>query len=99
MTTKEIRQFNAKLLRSIVQRIPGGWYGNDPGGLDKNDPKRGNVVVNPKAIAPALRWLMRRAEILETGTTTDPNPGILITYRIGSEALKDAARHRSGLTH
>lgn len=94
MTEKEVRRFNRKLLRSIVQLTPGAWYGNDPGDLDKNDPKRGNVVVNPKAIAPALRWLMKRAEILETGTTTDPNPGILITYRIGREALKEAARHR-----
>ena len=99
MTLKEIRKFNAKLRRSIVQRIPGGWYGNDPGDLDKNDLKRGNVVVNPKAIAPALRCRMRLAEFLKRGATTDANPAILTPSRSGSEAWKEAPRHRYGLTH
>ena len=67
--------------RAITHRIPGGWYGNDPGFV-LDDPDRGNVVVDPGRIAPAVRWLAKRAEILGTAIAEHcGGPGVAIDYR------------------
>lgn len=71
----------AKATHNITCSIPGGWYGNDPGTFE-NEPKRGNVVVDPAEIELALRWLKRRARITNTGVTSTINPGVSISYEL-----------------
>lgn len=69
----------------ITYRIPGGWYGNEPGFLPAY-PAVGNVTVDAKRIAAALAWLSRRAKVIATkGVAEYPNReavGILIDYRL-----------------
>lgn len=67
--------------KSIVQTIPGGWYGNDPGSL--TDPKEGNVTVGSDYLDAALRWLLRRAKVLSiTREGFEDGVSNLITYRV-----------------
>ena len=66
--------------RQIVHRIPGGWYGNDPG-VFPSDPRKGVVSVDPSKLVNAITWLRRRATITET--SIDAYGAILLKYRIG----------------
>ncbi len=68
-----------KASKSIVMSVPGGWYGNDIGVYN---PDKGNVVIDPAKIVPAVKWLSRRVTIIETGlhNATHESAGIFITY-------------------
>ena len=66
----------------ITCSIPGGWYGNDPGGGDGSNLEDGNVTVDPCKIDQALVWLRRRAAILETSLGPYRDRGICISYRL-----------------
>lgn len=65
----------------IVNRIPGGWYGNDPGAFPAI-PRAGTVVVDARFICQAVKWLGRRAIITSTTITSDQSPGLLMTYEM-----------------
>lgn len=67
--------------KEITHRIPGGWYGNDPGWFPP-DYKLGNVVIDPALLVQALTWLKRRAEIIKTEISSDINPGIILHYHL-----------------
>lgn len=51
--------------KSVVESIPGGWYGSDPGFMS-HLPQRGIVVVSPYTLLDSLKWLARRARVLST---------------------------------
>ena len=70
-------------MQKIVQRIPGGWFGNDPGSFDKL-PKAGNVVVDVRRLKDAMRWLQRRANILATSVFIgqNNNHGVQFDYEL-----------------
>ena len=68
-------------MKELIHRIPGAWYGNSPGFIEAC-PKRGNVVVAPSKLDPALRWLHRRGRILKTAISADINPGIIIDFEL-----------------
>ena len=63
--------------KEIVNKIPGGWYGNDAGFLTLS-PKRGIVIVDAKEIVKALAWLKKRANIVDTAIQGDG--GLMIRY-------------------
>lgn len=67
--------------------IPGAWYGNDPGFFPANL-LLGNVVIDARKIAQALKWLNRRARVCETFISNDANPGIGIVYRLKPKRAK-----------
>jgi hypothetical protein len=70
-----------KKQQSITMSIPGGWFGNDPGSLV--DPREGNVIIDASRTVPAIKWLSRRAEIIETYISYHyTTPGLHINYRV-----------------
>ncbi len=72
-----------KTKNDITYKIPGGWYGNDPPWENHPNPKHGNVMVDAKKIAPAIKWLSKRADIVSTAIIYHTgNDGIGITYQL-----------------
>lgn len=65
----------------ILHRIPGGYYGNDPGTLP-HAPGRGRVVVDPEKVVEAITWLRKRATITRTWIECTPNPSFGIAYEL-----------------
>ncbi len=68
-------------MKSIVHRIPGGWYGNDP--YEYNGKMIGNVAVDPRYVHHAIKWLSRRAHIVETSVKDEANGhAIMLRYEL-----------------
>lgn len=82
----------------IVANMPGVFYGADPGFKGPADPLLGIVCFDAQKADAALRWLMRRAEILVIWTD-GVNPGeadkVHVKYRM-KEKANCAGRHESG---
>jgi len=66
---------------NIVNSIPGGWYGNEPGFL-ATDPGCGNVCIAPERLHVALQWIMRRATVLSVEAGHYQDKGFDIQYRL-----------------
>jgi len=67
------------MTKSILHRIPGGWFGNEPG-FHPQCPKLGNVTVDSARIIEAVDWLRRRARIIEA--SPHDTDGILLKYTV-----------------
>jgi len=65
---------------SIVNRIPGGMYGTDPGGL--KNPCEGRVVVDYAYDKIAIDWLDRIAKITSVKATEGSPPLLSISYKM-----------------
>lgn len=61
----------------ILQDCPGFWYGNHP-----NMFGNGNMVIDPAKAVDAIRWLSKRAKIIETAVQ---DKGLMIAFALRKE--------------
>ncbi len=77
-----VRQFNQKQVTNMkadLMDCPGAWYGNS---LDPIT-GRGNITIDPTFCIAAIRWLNRRFDLGDTGSSGDGSITIDL-YRKGT---------------